>query len=264
MISQNVNLRLIFTAIVAILFTKLTLSQTVARKPASWTDGSGGTISTLAELRWLSENTIAWDEDWQLSNDINAYETRFWNISANDTLGFSPIGDNKEYGTRQKVEFTGSFAGNGFSINHIYINREDENYVGFFGYTNSGSITNLELKEVTIQGVDFVGGIAGFTYNSQIYLCKSDGKIMGGEHVGGLIGITRYYSMVSNSKFTGTVNGSTFVGGLIGNSNFSHVKMCYASGKINASSPIVGGFIGTSNSDFEISNCFSLVDYNLN
>jgi hypothetical protein len=69
------------------LFNITVFSQTSAQQPSGWKDGNGGSIRTLAELSWLSETPAAWDEDWKLTTDIDATETKTWNFRR----GFNPI-----------------------------------------------------------------------------------------------------------------------------------------------------------------------------
>ena len=106
-------------------------SKTMPEIPENWEDGSGGTIYTLAELRWLSENYIAWNEDWILGSDIDAMETHCWN----DGLGYHPIGYGDAY-------FSGSFDGQGYTISNLYVNRVRLAYAGLFG-----SISNVEIHD---------------------------------------------------------------------------------------------------------------------
>ena len=55
-------------------------------------DGNPGNaylITTLAELRWVSESPDEWNKAFRIAADIDAAETASWNGG----LGFSPIGN---------------------------------------------------------------------------------------------------------------------------------------------------------------------------
>lgn len=184
------------------------LAQTEASQPPNWVDGSGGKIYTLAELRWLSEKIEAWDEDWELMADIDASETKNWNIEDDDTLGFNPIGNNEH-------RFTGLFEGNGNSIKNIYIKRPDELNVGFFGSIESAEIYNLALFDVLISGGGIVGGLASTAEHSTILSCGVTGSLYSGAFVSGFCDLLRY-TYIWDSYFIGDVSANAEANGFIG------------------------------------------------
>jgi hypothetical protein len=94
----------------------------------SYAGGSGSKsdpfrIATLAQLRLLSETQGDWGKHFILTADIDASDTKTWNVSGEDTLGFSPIG------TDYNVYFSGSFNGNSHEINNLYINRSSTDHI---------------------------------------------------------------------------------------------------------------------------------------
>jgi len=183
--------------------------KTVSKQPSGWQDGSGGTIMNLAELRWLSETPDSWDEDWELGADIDATETRNWNIKGEDTLGFSPIG-------KARLAYTGNFDGNNHTISNLYINRDDYRYVGFFGLTRKDTISNISITGA-ISGGECVGGITGCVRGCDIDKTSFSGTIEGMLSVGGITGaVESRSSSISNSYTLGTVKGSDLVGGIAG------------------------------------------------
>ncbi|OEE37291.1 hypothetical protein A1QO_04085 [Vibrio genomosp. F10 str. ZF-129] len=121
-----------------------------------------GEISSLAELRWLSENSTGWGNAWQLTADIDASDSMNWNHGDHDNdpgtsdeyMGFTPIGLDSD-------RFTGSFDGNGFTISNLFINRPNTRNIGLFGYVDSGTIQNLNLSDVSITGYREVAGLIG-------------------------------------------------------------------------------------------------------
>jgi hypothetical protein len=83
--------------------------------------------------------------------------------------------------------------------------------------------------------------------------CSSAGNVTGIKHVGGLVGINRYYGTITNSYSSSMVTGANYVGGLIGH-NENVVIQCYAMGSVTGER-IVGGLIGVNRG--RITNCYS-------
>jgi hypothetical protein len=221
------------------------------------TDGDGyRNISTLCHLRWISENDSSWTWNFELDNDINAADTRNWNIGDHDNdpatpdsaMGWSPIGNNT-------TKFTGKFDANEYVIDSLYINRPEQNYVGFFGHTNGAEITNINFSNNVFIGFDRVGGIIGQSSDSTIVENSySSGNISGRNYIGGLVGLN-YTSSVINSKSICDVIGNSEVGGLIGwNLSYSTVRYCYSAGSI-IGEDYVGGLVGKNSSN--LSNSYS-------
>ncbi len=239
---------------ILLLFIPYIYCETTPQTPAGWTDGSGGSIGTLEELRWLSETPLAWDEYWELNASIDAGDTRSWNIEGVDTLGFNPIGDRPGSGLRDTVAFSGHFNGNGFEITHLYINLPNQEYVGFFGYVTSASIEQVRLTNCNITGMGRVGGLVGYLDGTDLYRSYVDGSITGTTAVGGLIGfVYGNQSLIAYSSTAGNVTGVNYVGGLIGEytrgsligNRIALVEKCYADADVSATSR-VGGLVGYS------------------
>ena len=236
------------------------------------TDGDGYiNISTLEHLRWVSENSSSWANNFELDNNINAAVTANWNSGA----GFSPIGIDT-------IAFTGKFEGNGFAIDSLYINRPETDYVGLFRWTDGADISNVGITNCRIIGKNYVGGLVGDNNNSTVSNCYSTGNISStGEDVGGLIG-RNFSSTVSNCYSSSSVSGNRFIGGLVGANNGSTLSICYSISNVNGianvgglvgwnyastvinsystgkvtSSICVGGLVGR-NSSSTVSNCYS-------
>ncbi len=191
--------------------------QTVATEPAGWQDGSGGNISSLAELRWLSETPEAWDEDWIQTADIDAAETRAWN----DSSGFSSIG-------RSTQPFTGSYHGNGYKIEAIYMNdispRTIDSDFGFFNYLNNATVNMLYLEDVLCYSrnqPEAFGALAGRATSCIIKNCYvTMNSILDkwqslGRNTGGLIGNVKGCE-IRNMTIHSHYNGGFQSGGAFG------------------------------------------------
>jgi hypothetical protein len=219
------------------------------------TDGNGYmNIKTLDDLKWISENEDSWSWDFELANNIDASDTRNWNIGDHDNnpqtpdsaMGWKPIG-------RYYHSYTGKFKGNGFSISNLYINRPKDDCIGFFGSIYCNDIVDLTINDCKITGRYYVGGISGFTdsdpYNVQIpemaYIKYSSvsGKIKGKNEVGGFIGYLE--AIVHDCYCRAEVIGDSLVGGFIGFS-IGGIERCYSAGTVSGISKnsIPQGFVG--------------------
>ena len=150
-------------------------------------------------------------------------------------------------------EFSGTLDGNGCMISNLYIDRADEDGCGLIGAL-SGTVMNLTLRGVNVQGGDNVGAIAGGGdnfVNCHVVLLK-DSKISGAESVGGIVGYATGEACTSctveSAEDGAYIYGTEFVGGILGQTYYSieygvedcHVS-CYILGE-RAVGGIVGGY----------------------
>jgi len=172
--------KILTSSLVILLAMSASLLAQTATEP-SFGDGSSGNpyqISTLEHLSWITENDDKWDSTYIQTANIDAFSTSGWD---SDSV-FSPIGNNS-------TKFTGSYDGDGYTINGLTIDRESTNYIGLFGYTNGATIQDLGVTNVNIKGKHYVGALVGRNEGSTISNCYSTGSVTGtGSHVGGLAG----------------------------------------------------------------------------
>ena len=217
-------------------------------------------ISHRYHLNWIAQNTDSWDDDFELDNDTDLDETKYWNVGNHDgnagtsdvAMGFSPIGNDTDV-------FFGSFDGQDFELSNLYINRPIQDYVGFFGAGQSGGgiVQNIGLIDVDITGQDFVGGLFGADTET-ITNCFVSGSVSGRDNVGAIVGVN-FIGDISNSYSEADVSGRNAVGGFCGNAyNIPGltISQCFAIGDVTATGDDVGGFIG-SNTQNDISNCYA-------
>lgn len=230
-----------------------TFGQLSAQNPTD-TDGNGFiNIRTLDDLRWVSENKESWDKNFELDNDIDAEDTKNWNVGdhgADETtpdlaMGFSPIGTDEN-------RFKGFFDGKENKIRNLYINRKGYDNIGFFAYSeNESQIENLVLVDCSNSGNYYVGGLVGFN-RSDITNCSVSGKVHGATSTGGLIG--RNESFIEYCQFNGEVIGeNNYTGGLIGIS-VGYIKKSFTNGSVEGKTN-TGGFIGSNIGT--VVNCYS-------
>lgn len=187
-------------------------------------------------------------------NEDGTTETIFQELSKGK--GFLPIGNSDK-------PFKGAFDGQNHEINNIYINSNSD-YVGLFGYINSGEVRNISVSGDISSTGSFVGGIIGYvkdsTYN--IVNCKSNVNINGNSYVGGILGDLNTNSLsIINCTNSGEIIGTSNIGGILGcvatgttyaMGNWEIIN-CYNDGEITGSGN-TGGLIGYSSGNIKVSS----------
>jgi len=158
--------------------------------------------------------------------------------------------------------FTGTFNGNHHIISNLTVNAPEQDNIGLFGVVQ-GSVSNLNLANVSIIGRENVGGVTGDI--AVISDCSvTGGTVSGNYRVGGVAG--RVSGSMTSCYATCNVIGlgsSQNVGGLAGSVNGS-VTNCFATGKVS-SAPVsgfgylvgVGGVAGSVGSGGTIESCYA-------
>lgn len=138
---------------------------------------------------------------------------------------FVPLGDNFE-------PFNGSFDGQGNIIYGLHIDNAENSYTGLFGVLYNGVIRNVGLKNATVNGGVFVGGLVGRQEGgeiSRVFIEQS--TVSGRANVGGLVGFSN--GEITESYSQAEVISSIFGGGLVGGCECS-IKDSYAASVISA------------------------------
>ncbi|WP_302382247.1 fimbrillin family protein [uncultured Alistipes sp.] len=148
--------------------------------------------------------------------------------------------------------YTGTFGGNYKTITGLTVTESNE-YAGLFGYIGSGgTVQNVVLENVQINGAKFVGGVVGQNYGT-VRNCSFSGKVYStGSDIGGIVG--RNYNTISGCSAEGTVKSTgTNVGGIAGQSvsNFigteligSTIEGCHSTADVSGGAG-VGGVVGS-------------------
>lgn len=237
--------RVTLLALIICVSASFAYSQTPASTPVGWVDGSGGTISNIAELRWLSETSEAWDEDWVLSSNIDASETSLWNAGA----GFNTIGN-------ATTKFTGNFDGAGYEISDLYINRPADICIGMIGYSDGGTIENLSLI-CDVTGQNNTGGLLGIKKAGTVRNCTVSGSVTGNWYTGGLVGQSRDNSEITKCYSLCDVTGDDFTGVFVGLNYSANINNCFARGSVGGTGSSHGGFVGSNATTPSISYCYA-------
>ncbi len=226
--------------------------------------GSGTTedpykISNMADLDLLSHSCEVWNANYMMTANIEAKGTDTSEVYNNDGYGYTPIGNSE-------VHFTGSFDGNGYVISNIYIYSSSDN-LGLFGYVGAGAVLkNIGLYAPIIDPYNtnsyYIGTLAGYVegkYDNRVNIenCFSlNGDVKGYQYVGGMLGIA-YYTDISDCYANNVVAAENkYVGGFVGNSNYqAYYENCYSAGSVSGDS-FIGGFSGNFSSYASFTNCY--------
>ncbi len=221
-------------------------------------DGSEGNKFKVTKPEHLYVAFASPDKHYIQTNDIDLSEQYSYSDECRSPIwgeakSFKPIG------TASKP-FTGSYNGQGYLIENLYINMPDADNIGLFGYAKNANISNVHIE---------IAGEMSLCFNKDDY---SDvdvvyGNVTGKENVGGLIGYASNVTVNNCSVVKGNVIGETAVGGLIGAAEASPITSCFTSTTAYAyrysessaaSAKTAGGLIGTVNGSFAISGSFTL------
>ncbi|MBT4761318.1 MAG: hypothetical protein HOO06_06440 [Bdellovibrionaceae bacterium] len=228
-----------------------------------FSDGKGSAkkpylICNIDQLQKMNENLSGF---YELGKNIDATATSGWSTGTSGT-GFIPIGhcfdgyayqcaDYNSYAYNGDNGFTGSFDGNGYTVDQLFINRSRDT-VGLFGLVNSQAvIMDFNLSNVNITGVEAgyhyiggAGGAIGFAQNSFIKNIFTSGTVDGELATGGVVGRmqrAQAHSLSSTSTSTGS-DGD--VGGAVGFLDRSALLNSNTSGVVGGSAGTIGGLVG--------------------
>lgn len=206
--------------------------------------------------------------------------------------GFIPIGS-----TNSTYCFSGTFEGNGYEIKNIYVsNSVYYTYVGLFGYAKDAKINNLTISGIInntynnatcIGGIvaqaentrisncnneinlfnsrtnnniqQYIGGVVGYSIDSDILLCKNKGRIFAeyGEYIGGIVGKIED-GIIENCINMGNYSGNSgrYMAGIAGSSKNSKINRCSNIGNGSSTSTISAGIVEESYNSL-ILNCYN-------
>lgn len=230
---------------------------TAGATAATLFDGGFGTAATPYTItNWQQLANINFNTDvlsgnyhFELANDLNGFTLDYDDLAgttAHGGDGWVPLGT-------QATPFSGTFDGQGHSIERLYIHRNatdgSGDYIGLFGYSGSGAtLTDIQLVSAYVVGNNWVGSLVG---RSEGVISNSSTNIVnvqGVSAVGGLAGDN--YGTATTSYSTGQVSGQSNVGGLFGYSKGS-IANTYTQVIVSATGggSDIGGLVGENNSN---------------
>lgn len=250
-------------------------------EPKKSTDGKYYLINNGRELAWfaaLVNGTLEGVPQDTGANAmlLNSIVLNIGNLGEESNI-WTPIGS-------ESAEYTGEFAGNGFSVRGMYIPEGD--VVGLFGATsatadisdititesiinggsavapvvgvNFGKVHGVKVIYTTVNGVENVGGIVGENGNSGKVLESSSiySDVTGEENVGGIAGYALVDSIIETCCSFNTVTGRKAVGGIVG-TTVADISLSFNAGDVSASYTYAGGIAGVIDGGATVSNCYN-------
>ena len=149
-------------------------------------------------------------------------------------------------------QYNGTFDGQGHKITGLYFDNASVEYVGLFGFSR-GTIKNVGVIGSYFHGKNRVGGVCGGNLGI-IENCYNTSSVNGVTYVGGIAGYNRD-KKIENCYNTGKISASRYgAGGIVGYNCLATVNNCFSSGEVTAPDR-AGGVCGFSDRS-TISNCY--------
>ena len=235
-------------------------------------DGAGTSVDpfiicNIHQLQKMGEDLDAY---YELGQNIDATATASGSGIApwTDGKGFNPIGgcgaDYSCAAAGDNGPFSGSFHGNDYTIDGLYIAR-DMDGVGLFGLTDASAvITNVIFTNANVivnDGTSKFTGIVVGKALSPIRNVTVGGTLTGHTNIGGIAGysnrlIENCHSSATVSGLTGTFDGS-YAGGIVGKG--ARILSSSNSGNVTTGG-YAGGIAGFMKSNQSYYNNFRIVD----
>lgn len=235
----------IILLLAACCFALLGKAQTsVAPTVGDGTSANPYQIATLDNLYWLSQNSPNTGKYFVQIADIDLTECTSWKY------GFPA------------TSFNGSYDGQNHIISNLYIKNSSSGdaKIGLFSQlTVKGVVKNVKLRNSSITGGSYVGGIAGYMFaGGNIVNCSNTGSVSGSTSVAGIVGES--YGSVTDCYNQATISATgNDVGGIVGYASSISLTNCYNTGLVEATgtnSTRVGGLVGELASGI-ITNCYN-------
>ncbi len=201
-----------------------------------WADGGGETgnaedlgysynADTHTYSVYTPDGLTEWAKAAQSDPSLNCTLTADIDLTGKE---WTPIGLPRGY--------TGTFDGQGHTITGLNISPSEDAAALFHQINGDGTVMNLQLKDVTYNGVTAMGGIAHGNYGT-ITACSVTGTLTNttnNGHVGGIAATN--LGTITACWFSGTITGGSSIGGIAGsNTNAGSyngkITACYWSGE---------------------------------
>ena len=197
-------------------------------------------IENAGQLYWLAKQVNSGNIGIKavVTNDITVNDGNV--LYLGDWRDWTPIGN-------ESNAYSGKFDGQEYTLSGLYLVETEESHLGLFGYIgNDGSVSNVNVSNVHLEGYKYVGAICGYLSQGTITNCNASiGKIDSWTHyAGGICGYVKSGTISNcfNSCFLDAKYQS--VGGICGY-NKGTIDNCRNSADINIDEPYyVGGVCG--------------------
>ena len=150
--------------------------------------------------------------------------------------------------------FKGTFDGKGYTITGLNIPTSDNEYMGFIGMLNGGTVKNVKFASVSVNGKDDVGTAVGRIINGGIVsgVQVLGGTVSGAKRVGGVVGSIKASGTVSDcTNAAGVTANDRNAGGIVGSAYYTetgkqmYITNCVNNGAVTASG-VCGGIVSLS------------------
>lgn len=241
--------------------------STIQIKAQSYSGGKGTKedpfqIATVEDLNSLSKATDEGDDYGKGMYFIQTQDIHF--VRNEDEGNFEPIGGvagTDDKGNYIMKKFEGTYDGQNHFISDLCIIKP-ENVIALFAYVGkSATISNLHLKNCSVQANGIVGMFAGIN-NGKITNCSTDNKcklLSGGSYLGGIVSNNSKGTIENCSNAAqvwAVMGGQLIVGGIVGD-NDGVVKKCSNTGNITGPA-YVGGIAGITRDGSNVSYCYNM------
>ncbi|MDR0200407.1 MAG: YDG domain-containing protein [Streptococcaceae bacterium] len=211
-------------------------AETTPPQPRATTRFSGGDGSVTNPYQIATPSQLQ-----EMANDLSAHYILIDDIDMSGQE-WTPIG-----ATAESQSFSGSFDGDGKSINNLTITKTSAGTGLFAATARTSVIRDIHFNQVSIQGVNYTGTLVGLSRGTIINATVYDGFVRGTSQTGGLVGGQELGS-ITESHTQVAVSGTTQVGGLAGllsgGSEEVSVSESSAHGQVTATGNNAGGLLG--------------------
>ena len=206
-------------------------------------------ISSGAELAWFAAKVNG--GDYKLSAKL---------VSDIDLCGhdWTPIG-----GSKSNTAYQGTFAGDGHTIDGLYINNT-LTYQALFGYTKDSHISGITVSG-EVNAKQYVAGVVAFMGpKATVDRCANKAKVTGAStYVGGVTGsVSQSTATLTNSYNLGDITGTTNCAGVAGyNHKSAVIENVFSLGTITGNK--VAACIGGTTAKDNAQNIFAIQEYDI-
>lgn len=150
--------------------------------------------------------------------------------------------------------FKGTFDGKGYTITGLTIPTSGNEYMGFIGMLDGGTVKNVKFASVSVNGKDDVGTAVGRIINGGIVsgVQVLGGTVSGAKRVGGVVGSIKASGTVSDCTNAAVVTANDRnAGGIVGSAYYTetgkqmYITNCVNNGAVTASG-VCGGIVSLS------------------